>query len=187
VSGIRSRPVSSVMKAGGLYILGGAKSCPQRSGPLFSGLIVSAPAGRGRFRQLAVDQRPRPVRRAVRQEHADLAVLHPARRPGVLPGHPRPTSRPFLRNPVSSTAKTAPGSPRFLTTYRHTASRQASSSHGEKFSSRCIPSGDASPANSANCHEFFRSVCDSSPRAYARLCLRTLAFEKNPRPARTAR
>ena len=64
---------------------------------------------------------------------------------------------PFFRNPVSSTASTAAGSPRFLTTYRARASRHASSSHGEKFSSRCIPSGDTSPANSASHHEFFRS------------------------------
>jgi effector-binding domain-containing protein len=38
--------------------------------------------------------------------------------------------RPFFRNPVSSGASTAPGSPNSRTTYRATASRQASSSHG---------------------------------------------------------
>ena len=64
---------------------------------------------------------------------------------------------PFFRNPVSSTARTAAGSPIRATTYRARASRAASSSHGEKFSSRCIPSGDTSPANSASHHEFFRS------------------------------
>jgi transposase len=42
------------------------------------------------------------------------------------------------------------------------------SSHREKFSSRCIPSGDASPANSARLQEFFRSACNSRPRTYAR-------------------
>ena len=88
--------------------------------------------------------------------------------------------RPFLRNPVSSTASTAPASPRFRTTYRRTASRQASWSHGEKFSSRCIPSGDTSPANSASDQEFFRSVCDSSPSRYARPCRRTAAFPNTP-------
>jgi hypothetical protein len=40
-------------------------------------------------------------------------------------------------------------------TARRGSSRAASSSHGEKYSSRCIPSGDASPANSASCQEFF--------------------------------
>ena len=37
--------------------------------------------------------------------------------------------RPFFRKPVSSTASTADGSPRRLTTYRRTASRAAPASH----------------------------------------------------------
>ena len=45
---MRSRPVSSVTKAGGAYVLGGAKRCPQGSGPLFNGVILDVPAG-GRF------------------------------------------------------------------------------------------------------------------------------------------
>jgi hypothetical protein len=51
VRGIRSRPVLSVIKAGGAYVLGGAKSCPQASGPLFNGSsgCVSA-GGSGWFR-----------------------------------------------------------------------------------------------------------------------------------------
>jgi hypothetical protein len=36
VRGMRSRPFSSVMKAGGAYVLGGTKACPQGSGPLMS-------------------------------------------------------------------------------------------------------------------------------------------------------
>src|SRR5277367_3053337 len=41
---MRSRPVSSVTKAGGAYVLGGANCCPQGSGPLFTvpGLVVPA-------------------------------------------------------------------------------------------------------------------------------------------------
>jgi hypothetical protein len=41
VRGIRSRPVWSVMDGGGAYVRGGAKRCPQPSGPLF-------PRGRAR-------------------------------------------------------------------------------------------------------------------------------------------
>src|SRR5579875_1355715 len=52
VSGISSCPVSSVMADGGLYVLGGAKSCPRGSGPLFSWLAAGVPAGRERFRQI---------------------------------------------------------------------------------------------------------------------------------------
>ena len=48
VSGIIARPVSSVITGGGLYVLGGAKSCPQVSGPLFSLVADGAPAGRER-------------------------------------------------------------------------------------------------------------------------------------------
>ena len=50
VGGIRSRPVSSVMNAGGAYVLGGAKTFPQLSGPLFSWLAAGVPAGGSRFR-----------------------------------------------------------------------------------------------------------------------------------------
>jgi hypothetical protein len=35
------------MKAGGAYVLGGAKICPQASGPLFTLVAGSVPAGRG--------------------------------------------------------------------------------------------------------------------------------------------
>ena len=52
VSGIRSRPVSSVMKAGGAYVLGGAKSCPQPSGPLFGRSAVRVSAGGSKFWRL---------------------------------------------------------------------------------------------------------------------------------------
>jgi len=44
-----------------------------------------------------------------------------------------------------------------------------------QFSSRCRPSGNTSPANSASIQEFFRSVCDSGPSRYAQPCLRTAA------------
>lgn len=87
---------------------------------------------------------------------------------------------PFFKNPVSSTTSTAPGTPRSRTAYRHSASRHASSPHGEKFSSRCIPSGGTSPANSASDHEFFRSEYDSSPSRYPRPYRRTAAFPKQP-------
>jgi len=48
---MRSRPLSSAMNAGGAYVLGGAKICPQGSGPLFSGLAAVVPAGRGQLRR----------------------------------------------------------------------------------------------------------------------------------------
>jgi hypothetical protein len=47
VSGIRSRPVSSVMNADGLYVLGRAKKLPTAVGSLFSGLFADASAGSG--------------------------------------------------------------------------------------------------------------------------------------------
>jgi hypothetical protein len=46
VRGIIARPVSSVITGGGLYVLGGAKSCPQVSGPLLSRVADGVPAGR---------------------------------------------------------------------------------------------------------------------------------------------
>src|SRR5258708_12627922 len=49
---MRSRPFSSVMKAGGAYLLGGAKTFPQASGPLFSRPAAGVPAGRRRLRWL---------------------------------------------------------------------------------------------------------------------------------------
>jgi hypothetical protein len=48
VRGIRPRPVSSVTNAGRAYVLGGAKRCPQGSGPLFSGGGPAVCAGRRR-------------------------------------------------------------------------------------------------------------------------------------------
>jgi hypothetical protein len=45
---MRLRPVSSVTKAGGAYVLGGAKRCPQASDPFFSGGGPVAAAGRRR-------------------------------------------------------------------------------------------------------------------------------------------
>jgi hypothetical protein len=45
VSGIIARAVSSVMNAGGLYVLGGRKSCPPVSGPLFSRPASRVPTG----------------------------------------------------------------------------------------------------------------------------------------------
>jgi hypothetical protein len=46
---MRSRPFSSFTNAGGAYVLGGVKRCPQVSGPLFSGdgFIAGAVAGPG--------------------------------------------------------------------------------------------------------------------------------------------
>src|SRR6516165_5714822 len=46
---MRSRPVSSLMKVGGAYVLGGAKRCPRVSGPLFSegGFVAGAVAVAG--------------------------------------------------------------------------------------------------------------------------------------------
>lgn len=43
--------------------------------------------------QLPINQGTRPVARRIGQEHTHLRVLHPSRRPGLLPGPP-PTSRP---------------------------------------------------------------------------------------------
>ena len=39
-------PFSPFMSGGGLYVLGGAKICPQAAGPLFYRLAVVVPAGR---------------------------------------------------------------------------------------------------------------------------------------------
>jgi hypothetical protein len=39
------------MNVGGAYVLGGAKICPQESGPLFTGVAASGRAGRERVRR----------------------------------------------------------------------------------------------------------------------------------------
>jgi hypothetical protein len=41
--GMRSRPFSSFTNAGGAYVLGGVKRCPQVSGPLFNGRAWAFP------------------------------------------------------------------------------------------------------------------------------------------------
>src|ERR1019366_1350397 len=48
VSGISSSPFSALMVGGGLYVLGGAKICPQAVGPLFTRPAAGVPAGRRR-------------------------------------------------------------------------------------------------------------------------------------------
>src|SRR5829696_3782832 len=74
---------------------------------------------------------------------------------------------PFLRKPVSSTTSTACSSPRCSTTYSLRSSRTSSASHKALFSSRCMPSGFFSPANSANCQPFLRLTGLSKPFRYA--------------------
>jgi hypothetical protein len=62
VSGIMSRRVSPVMRLIGVYVLGGAKRCPQLSGPLFTGLAaVAGPGGDGEERVGQHGQRDVPV------------------------------------------------------------------------------------------------------------------------------
>jgi hypothetical protein len=74
VSGIRSRPVSSVMNGGGAYVLGGAKRCPQASGPLFRRGGPGGPGGDGEERVRQHRQGDVPVPGAVA---ADLVVIEP--------------------------------------------------------------------------------------------------------------
>ena len=80
VSGIMSRPFWPVMNFGGAYVLGGAKRCPQVSGPLFAGLAAAAcpacgpggPGGDGEERVRDHGQGDVPVPGAVL---ADLVVV----------------------------------------------------------------------------------------------------------------
>lgn len=80
VSGIRSRPVSSVTNDGGAYVLGGAKRCPQASGPLFRwGARGGGAGGDGEERVREHRQGDVPVPGAVT---ADLVVVQAGRSAG---------------------------------------------------------------------------------------------------------
>jgi hypothetical protein len=91
---------------------------------------------------------------------------------------------PFLRSPVSSTNKTASGSPTCSTSKVRTSSRTASWSHTARASRCCIPSGLASPACSAIVQRFLRGRSESSPltNALARRRSSTRANRPATRP-----
>jgi hypothetical protein len=86
----------------------------------------------------------------------------------ILPAEPvycRPTPhdvRPCLRNPVSSTTRTASSAAKCSTTYSRTTSRKASASHRPPPNRACCRQGPGSPAASARIHPVLRGSLPSS-------------------------
>jgi hypothetical protein len=111
----------------------------------------------------------------------ELAVLNSARGPGVLALHPGGLDA-LLQEPGFVHDQHPAGLAEVLDDI--TAQVIASTSQVAAFSSRCIPSGVASPATSASVHPFLPASGASKPRTYARARRRGSGRKKPPRHPR---